>query len=101
MSSPADNYWPEACAYCGGDGKMPTGLQKLLEFHGLSVEQLYGIAREDMPGCIVCGGKAFVLVLQPARTCQKCAGTGRLLQVRCSYCKGTGWMFVLKESRSI
>lgn len=98
MGSPADNYWPEACAYCGGDGKLPTGLQNLLEFHGLAVEQLYGMSREALPDCQVCGGKAFVLVLQPARRCQRCAGTGRLLQMRCSYCKGTGWMFVLKES---
>jgi hypothetical protein len=62
MGSPADNYWPEACAYCGGDGKLPTGLQNLLEFHGLAVEQLYGMSREAMPACQVCGSKAFVLV---------------------------------------
>jgi DnaJ-class molecular chaperone len=53
-----------------------------------------------MPDCNVCGGKAFVLVLQPARQCQRCARTGRLLQTQCSYCRGTGWMFVLNESRS-
>jgi RecJ-like exonuclease len=101
MSSPADNYWPEACAYCGGDGKLPTVSGQLLAFHGLAVEQFYGTSREALPGCDVCGGKAFVLVLQPARHCQRCAGTGRLLQTRCPYCKGAGWMFVLNETRII
>lgn len=97
MSSPADNYWPEVCAHCGGDGKLSPGLRRLIQDHGLTVEQL-GIAAA--PACDVCGGKAFVLVLQPAQACRGCAGTGRRLQTRCSYCKGAGWMFVLNEAKS-
>ena len=99
MASPADNYWPEPCARCGGDGKLPAGLRLLLEGHHLTIEQL-GLAGAAAPDCPVCGGKAFVLVLQPAQRCRSCAGTGMRLQTRCSYCQGTGWMFVLDESRS-
>src|ERR1044071_1423302 len=91
MSSPANNYWPEPCAHCGGDGKLPARIGQLLADHRLTIEQLRGVARESLPDCGVCGGKAFVLVLQPARQCQRCDGTGRLWQMRCSYCKGTGW----------
>jgi len=50
------------------------------------------------PKCPVCGGKAFVLVLQPARACTYCAGTGKSAQYRCFYCRGAGWMFVLNET---
>ena len=96
MSSQADNYWPEPCAYCGGDGKLPVHLRGLIEGHHLSVELLSD--RDTLPNCVACRGKAFVLVLQPAQTCRNCAGTGRRGLV-CQYCRGTGWMFVLNESR--
>ena len=73
-------------------------MRVLLEDHGLTIEQIEGITREALPDCSVCDGKAYVLVLQPAPACQRCKGTGMLLQRRCLYCKGTGWMFVLNES---
>lgn len=49
------------------------------------------------PDCLVCGGRAYVLVLQPARACGMCSGSGRALQRICLKCRGTGWMFVQKE----
>ena len=95
MDSPADNYWPEPCAYCSGSGKIRFNLQKLSPAFRRIVEKYYN--EHHTPPCLVCGGKAFVLVLQPAQKCRQCEGTGRLLQVHCQYCKGTGWMFVRNE----
>lgn len=100
MSSPADNYWPEPCAYCQGRGKLQINVENLdpqflkkADPQGRRFMAQYG----DEPDCIVCGGKALVLVLQPARQCRYCEGTGKRLQTRCFYCKGTGWMFVRNE----
>jgi len=92
----AENYWPEPCAYCGGDGRLSVHLRSLIEQHRLSAELLGD--RDSLPNCVACRGKAYVLVLQPAQTCRNCAGTGRLGLV-CQYCRGTGWMFVLNESQ--
>ena len=100
MNSPADNYWPEPCAYCQGRGKLqinlenlgPEFLKKLTPQDRISIEQ----SRHE-PVCVVCGGKALVLVLQPARACRYCKGTGKRFQTRCFYCKGTGWTFVRNE----
>jgi len=94
VDSPADNYWPEPCASCHGTGKYQFNPKALSARHGESVAQLIA---DGSPNCVVCGGKALVLVLQPAQKCRHCGGAGRLLAMRCPYCKGTGWMFVLKE----
>lgn len=94
MGSPADNYWPEPCAACNGTGKYQLNLEPLSAKHRLSGAQQIV---EGSPPCVVCGGKAFVLVLQPARKCRQCGGRGRLLSMRCVHCRGTGWMFVQKE----
>ena len=94
MGSPADNYWPEHCAACSGTGKYQINLEPLSAKPGLSVAQQIA---DRSPNCVVCGGKAFVLVLQPAQKCRHCVGTGRSLAMRCLHCKGTGWMFVQKE----
>jgi DnaJ-class molecular chaperone len=94
MNSPADNYWPEPCAACNGTGKY------LLNVVALSAQKSEFVPerRADRTAdCIVCGGKAFVLVLQPAQRCRQRSGTGRLLSMRCAHCRGTGWMFTQKE----
>lgn len=94
MDSPADNYWPEPCAACSGTGKYQINLAPLSAKPGLSVAQRIA---DRSPNCVVCCGKAFVLVLQPGQKCRRCAGTGRSIATRCLHCKGTGWMFVQKE----
>ena len=94
MDSPADNYWPEPCASCKGTGKYQFNPNALRAWHSESVAQLI---TDGSPNCVVCGGKALVLVLQPARKCRHCGGTGRSLAMRCPHCEGTGWMFVQKE----
>lgn len=94
MDSPADNYWPEPCAACSGTGKYQINLEPLSAKPRLSVAQQIA---DRSPNCVVCGGRAFVLVLQPAQKCRQCEGTGRSLAMRCLHCKGTGWMFVQKE----
>lgn len=94
MDSPEDNYWPEPCAACNGSGKYPINLEPLSAKPRLSIAQLI---TDGSPSCVVCGGKALVLVLQPPRKCRHCAGTGRSLATRCLRCKGTGWMFVQRE----
>lgn len=96
MSSQTDNYWPEPCAYCGGGGKLPALVREFVQRSGFSIEQLAN--KEETPSCVVCKGKAYVLVLQPSRKCGRCDGTGIRFQVRCLYCQGTGWMFVQKEA---
>lgn len=95
MDSPADNYWPEPCAACNGTGKYQINLEVLSAKLGQSIAEQIG--DQCMNNCVVCGGKAFVLVLQPAQRCHQCGGTGRALGMRCAHCKGTGWMFVRKE----
>ncbi len=95
MSSPEGNYFPEPCAYCSADGKVPAYLREYARRVDLSLEQL-GV-KEDYPSCMACGGKAYVLVLQPAERCRQCKGEGRYLQLRCQWCRGTGWMFVQRE----
>lgn len=94
MNSAADNYWPEQCAACGGTGRYQINLETLSAKPRLSVAQQIA---DRVPNCVVCGGKAFVLVLQPAQKCRQCKGTGRLLSTRCLHCQGTGWMFVQRE----
>jgi hypothetical protein len=54
MGSPADNYFPEPCAYCGADGKIPAYLKEYAGRVNLSLEQL-GV-RESYPACVACGG---------------------------------------------
>ena len=96
MSSPSDNYCARAMrAYCDADGKIPSYLQQYAKQVNLTLQQL-GIT-ENYPDCMACGGRAYVLVLQPAQRCGHCGGKGRHLQVRCLGCRGTGWMFVQKE----
>lgn len=90
--SPADNYWPEPCANCQGRGKLE------LKFDSLPAGvREFALHYQIEPDCPVCGGKAFVLVLQPAQSCRTCAGRGKVRQYRCFNCLGTGWMFALKE----
>ena len=90
--SPADNYWPEPCANCQGLGKLE------LKFDDLTARvRAFALHYPIEPACPVCGGKAFVLALQPAQPCRTCAGAGKVNQYRCFNCLGTGWMFVLKE----
>ena len=96
MGLPADNYFPEPCAYCGADGKTPAYLKAYASRINLSLAQL-GVG-EDYPACTACEGRAYVLVLQPAEKCRKCEGTGRRLHLRCQWCNGSGWMFVQRES---
>jgi DnaJ-class molecular chaperone len=101
VSSPADNYWPEPCASCNGTGKYPGRiLSDQLNLEALSAQHREAVAEQiaDLSAnCVVCGGQAFVLVLQPPRKCRQCGGGGRSLAMRCLHCKGTGWMFVQKE----
>ena len=101
MDSPADNYWPEPCASCNGTGKYPRRiLSDQPNLEALSAQHREYVAQQiadGSPNCVVCGGKALVLVLQPARKCPQCGGRGRSLAMRCPHCKGTGWMFVQKE----
>jgi len=92
MESPADNYWPEPCANCQGKGKLDLKLDRLPD----GVRE-FALRYQMEPVCSVCRGKAFVLVLQPARKCRYCEGAGKSGHYRCFYCLGAGWMFVLKE----
>jgi len=93
MDSPADNYWPEPCGNCRGKGKLELSFDHLPE-----PARQFAMKHPMEPHCPVCAGKAFVLVLQPAQKCRRCDGTGRSnVAYRCSFCQGTGWMFVLKE----
>lgn len=71
MNSPADNYWPELCAACSGTGKYQINLEPLSAKPRLSVAQQIA---DRSPNCVVCGGKAFVLVLQPAQKCLSMRG---------------------------
>lgn len=98
MSSQTDNYWPEPCAYCNGNGKLPAIVKEFAKQAGFSIEQ--PSIKRSIPDCVVCKGKAYVLVLQPSRKCRRCEGTGIHFRVRCLYCKGTGWMFVQNEAAS-
>jgi DnaJ-class molecular chaperone len=95
MGSPADNYWPEPCGSCHGTGKYQINLEQMSAKRGISVAKQ--LPDRSASNCNVCGGKALVLVLQPAQKCRRCAGSGRWLGMRCVYCKGTGWMFVQRE----
>jgi DnaJ-class molecular chaperone len=101
VSSAADNYWPEPCAACNGTGKYPGRiLSDQLNLQALSARHRESVAQQIADcssNCVVCGGKALVLVLQPAQECRHCKGMGRSLGTRCAYCRGTGWMFVQKE----
>jgi DnaJ-class molecular chaperone len=87
-----DNYWPEPCATCQGNGKLeldfdslPDGIREFVLRHQMELV------------CPVCKGKAFVLVLQPAQKYRYCGGAGKLAHYRCFNCQGAGWMFALKE----
>jgi|GEM_PF-5655353 len=100
MGSPADNYWPEPCGSCNGTGKHAGRiLSYQLDLEALSASHRESVAQvaDSSPNCVVCGGKALVLVLQPAQRCRRCRGRGRAIGTRCGYCRGTGWMFVQKE----
>jgi DnaJ-class molecular chaperone len=92
MESPADNYWPEPCANCQGKGKLDLNFDNLPE----GVRE-FALRYQMEPVCPVCKGKAFVLVLQPAKKCRYCEGAGRSWHYRCFNCLGAGWMFALKE----
>jgi len=89
MRAHLENYWPEPCAFCDGHGR-------LLAYAEYAHEQFR--VKIEAPQCSVCSGKAYVLVLQPARACQHCSGTGKASQTRCLRCRGTGWMFVQNEA---
>lgn len=91
MQAHLENYWPEPCAFCGGHGR-------LLAYTEHAREQFR--VETEAPRCLVCRGKAYVLVLQPARACQHCAGMGKVRQTRCPGCQGTGWMFVQSEGNA-
>lgn len=75
MSQPAKSYAPGKCAWCGGSGK-------------------WNVAPGLLTSCIVCGGKGFTSVAQPADHCGPCEGTGRRDNIACRTCAGTGWEYL-------
>lgn len=91
-------YAPESCARCKGRGKIIPG-DYAEPFYREAVEIIVQRINPDDStyDCPVCGGKGCVLVVQPARKCSYCAGTGTGPQPRCQFCGGTGWMLAWKE----
>lgn len=72
-SRTAKTYEQGKCAWCGGTGQSDVA-------PGMSAS------------CIVCGGKGYTSVVQPAAECRECAGSGRRVNTRaCLTCAGTGW----------
>lgn len=70
---PQRSHAPETCAWCAGTGKWAVSLG-----HTIS--------------CLVCGGKGRVSVIQPAKPCHQCQGSGKRNVVNtCLTCMGTGW----------
>lgn len=73
ISTSAKTYAPGKCAWCTGTGKR-------------------NIAPGLLTSCIVCGGKGFTSVAQPAYPCGPCQGSGRRDNTTlCHTCDGTGW----------
>jgi hypothetical protein len=66
-------YGPAKCAWCDGSKK-------------------WQVAPGTIASCIVCGGKGYVSMVQPAGHCRECSGRGRRQNLNpCLTCAGTGW----------
>ena len=73
------NYAPETCAWCTGTGK-------------------WAISAGYVVSCMVCGGKGYVSMLQPAEQCPQCEGSGkRTVANPCLMCAGAGWVRVFNQ----
>jgi len=69
------SYYPRPCACCAGTWPLPS----------------------EQP-CVACRGFGHVMVPEPAQSCTRCGGKGRVWQPHllfgfvCEACLGSGWM---------
>jgi DnaJ-class molecular chaperone len=88
MSSPPNaNYATQDCKWCNA-----TGLDR---------DQR---STEERDLCLLCSGTGSVAVMQPARVCANCQGSGSDPEARppesepCPACKGSGWAQVYRPA---